>query len=225
MEMWFMITLAIVTILILLFYSKIYIVFNYQRDGSKDYIAVDVYIFKGLLSYSMQVPMIEMGDINNALWLKSKIKTGHSQDETHIKREQRFIKKNVKFYIMHPSRLRHLVRDVRHYTGLYCEFMDQFIHFFHCEQLHWKTICGSEDAELTAIGTGMLWTIKGLMVSRLKKHVIVTKKPMIHVKPVFGHNSFKVDFQCIFSVRFGNIINTVRLLYLNTVRLLYIIKH
>jgi len=211
MEMWFMITAANVVIIFLLFYSKIYIAFKYQRDGFNDYIAVDVYIFRRLLSYSMQVPMIEMGDINNALWLKSKIQTGHSQDVTHSKREQRFIKKNIKFYLLHPSRLRHLVRAVRYYTRLYYKFMDKFIALFHCEQLQWKTIYGSEDAGFTGIGTGILWTIKALMITRLQKHVILMQKPIINVKPNFGCDIFKVNFQCIFSIRFGNIINIVRL--------------
>jgi len=213
MEIWMNIILANIVIICLLFYSKIYILLQYKRDGSDDYIAVDVYIFRRLLAYSMQVPMIEIGDIKNSFRLKSKIKAGQSQDETHSKREQRFIKKNSKFYIHHARRLRHLVRLADYYARLYCRVMNKFIKTMHCEQLQWKTIYGSEDAELTGIGTGVLWTAKALMITRLKKHVVVTKTPIISVNPIFGQDIFKMDFQCIFSMRLGNVIDAMRILY------------
>jgi len=213
MENWFIIILAILVINCLLFYSKIHIKLKYQRDGSDDYIAVDVYIFARLLAYSMQVSVIEIGDINNSLWLKSKIKTGQSQDETHIKREQRFIIKTVNFYMLHPRRLRRVVRLVRYYARLYSYVMEKFVRSLHCEKLQWKTIYGSEDAEQTGIVIGMLWSIKELMITRLKKRVIITNNPIINVNSIFGHNSFKVDFQCIFSMRLGNVIHAMRILY------------
>ena len=213
MENWVIIILTNVVLISLLLYCKIYIKLNYQRNGSNDYIAVDVYCYRRLLTYSMQVPVIEITDSKNSLWLKSKIKAGQSQDETHIKREQRFIKKTVNFYMLHPKRLKRVVRLARYYARLYCNVMNKFIKSMHCEKLQWKTIYGSEDAEQTGIVTGMLWTVKELMITRLKNRVIVTKNPIINVNPLYGQNSFIVDFQCIFSIRLGNVINAMRILY------------
>ena len=213
MEFWFMIILANIVITCLLLYSKIYIALKYQRDGSNDYIAVDVYIYRRLLAYSMQVPIIQFDEIKNPFLLKSKIETGKGQDETHIKREQPLVKKTMNFYMLNPRRVRRIVRRVRYYTRLYCKVMEKFIHSLHCEELHWKTRCGSEDAAITGIGIGMLWAVKALIITRLENHVIVTNKPIIDVNPIFGHNCFKVDFQCIFSIRLGNVINAVRILY------------
>lgn len=213
MENWVIIILTNIVLICLLLYCKIYIKFNYQRNGTNDYIAVDVYCYRRLLTYSMQVPVIEITDSKNSLWLKSKIKAGQSQDETHIKREQRFIEKTVKFYILHPRRLKRVVRLVRYYARLYCSVMNKVIESMHCEKLQWKTIYGSEDAEQTGIVTGMLWTVKELMITRLKNRVIVTKNPIINVNPLYGQNSFNVDFQCIFSIRLGNVINAMRILY------------
>ena len=213
MENWIIIIVANIVIICLLLYSKMCIELKYQRDGTNDFIAVDVYIFKRLLAYSMQVPMIEIGDIKKSLWLTSKIEAGQSQDETHIKREQRFIKKTVNFYMMHPRRFRRVVRLVRYYAHLYCRVMNKVFKSLHCEKLQWKTIYGSEDAEQTGIVTGMLWNVKALMITRLKKRIIVTTKPIINVNPTFGQNSFKVDFQCILSLRLGNVIRAMKILY------------
>ncbi|MBP2625608.1 MAG: hypothetical protein H6Q68_319 [Firmicutes bacterium] len=209
MEIWLIITLANIVITCLLFYIKVYIKLKYQRDGSNDFIEVEVYIFRRFLAYSMQVPIIEIGDIKNSYWLKSKIETGQRHDETHIKREQRFIKKTI----LHPRKLMRVVRLVRYYTRLYCHVMNKSIKSLHCEQLQWKTIYGAEDAAITGMVTGMLWAVKALMITRLENHVIVTKKPIVNVNPIFGCNSFKVDFQCIFSIRLGNVINAVRIFY------------
>ena len=213
MEIWFIITLASIVMMFLLFYSKIYVAIKYKRNGSNDYIAIDVYTFKRILTYSMQVPMIKIDDINNSLWLNSKIETGENQAKTHSKREKRFVRKIVRFYMLHPGKLRHIISKVHNYMRLYCKVMEKFIHSLHCEQLHWKTVYGSEDAAVTGIVTGMLWTVKSLIITRLKKHVIVKNKPVFTVKSIFGHNHFNVDFQCIFSIRLGNVINAVRILY------------
>ena len=51
----------------------------------------------------------------------------------------------------HPKRLRSVVRLVQYYARLYCRVMNKFIQSIHCEQLHWKTIYGSEDAGQTGI--------------------------------------------------------------------------
>lgn len=217
MENWIIIILANIAIVRLLLYCKIYIQLKYQRDGSNDYIAVDVYSYRKLLAYSMQVPIIEMTNIKSSLWLKSQIKVGQSQDATNIKREQRFIKRTVDYYISHPKRLKHIISRVRYYTRLYCCVMNKFIKSMHCESIKWNTVYGSEDAEQTGIVTGMLWSVKELMITRLKSRVIVTKDPIINVNSLFGHNSFNVDFHCIFSIRLGNVINMVRILY-NTKR-------
>jgi len=199
----------------LLFYSKIIIQLQYQRDGSDDYIAVNVYIFKKLLTYNMKVPIIEIGDSKNLFWLNSKIQTAHGQDKTHSKREQRFVKKMVKFYILHPRKLSRIIGDFRHYIRLYYAMKQRIAKTLHCEQLQWKTIFGSEDAGLTGLGTGVLWTVKALIITRLQKQISVIQKPIINVKPIFGQNSFKVDFQCIFSIRFGNVIKAMTIWYSN----------
>jgi len=215
MEIWLMMILSNLIIMCLLFYTKIIIHLQYQRDGSDDYIAVNVYILNKLLTYSMKVPIIEIGDSKNLFWLKSKIQTAHGQDKTHIKREQRFVKKMLKFYILHPRKLGRVIKKMRHYFRLYYGMKQRIAKSLHCEQLQWKTIFGSEDAGLTGLGTGVLWSVKALILTRLQNQISVMQKPVINVTPIFGQNSFKVDFQCIFSIRFGNVIKAMTIWYNN----------
>ena len=76
MEIWLNLLLAKIIIIFFFLYSKIYISFTYQRNGSKDYIAVQVYAFRKLLFYSMEIPMIKLTSKEASIWLVSKIKTG-----------------------------------------------------------------------------------------------------------------------------------------------------
>lgn len=213
MECWLLIILSNLLLLCVLFYTKIYLVLKCKRDHSNDYIGVEVYIMRRLLLYSMQVPMIEITGRGAALWVESKIKTGNNQDTTHSKREQKVVKKHLKFYITHPIYLRRSIQRLRSYARVYCKVMEKIINSLHCEEFCWKTSYGSEDAALTSIVVGMLWTVKSLLLTKLQKQVVFMDKPTIHVNPIFGHTHFKVDFQCIFSIRLGNVITAMRSLY------------
>ncbi|MBC8016865.1 MAG: DUF2953 domain-containing protein [Sporomusaceae bacterium] len=215
MDMEFGLTIVAAQILIigLLWYIKIYIVFTYQRDHSNDHMAVSIYALRKILVYSIQIPVIKITGIENAFWLESKVQTGPSQGKTHTKREQRFVKKTIVMCIKNPQKIGRVIRRFRSFMDLYCNILDEIISKLCCEQLQWKTVYGSEDAAITGIGTGFFWTLKGLMIARLKKHVMLAQDPIISVCPIFGQNSLKVDFQCIFSIRLGNVINAMRVFY------------
>ena len=213
MEVFTTIILPIIGISSFLFYSKVYINFKYLRNGTNDDIVVTVYMFKNLLFYRMQIPLIAIMNVENSLWLQSKIKAGKSQDKTHVKREQRFIKKTIDFYMAHPGQLGHVVRLFRYFARLYHRVMGNVMTSLYCEQLEWRTRYGSEDAAITGIGRGILWALKALIITRLRKNVVFTSQPIIHVDSVFGDNRLDIEFQCIFSIRLGNVINTIRNLY------------
>ena len=213
MEIWLNLLLAKIIIIILLLYSKIYIAFTYQRNGSKDYIAVRVYAFRKLLSYSMEIPMIKLTYKDASIWLVSKIKAGNGQNQTESNREKRFVKNAIRLYVKNPGKLRHLLKVFRRYSHLYTYITEKVIGKFYCEQLEWKTVCGSEDAALSSIGTGALWTLKGFILTRLKRQIVFNKKPTLSIDTKYGENYLSVDLQCIFSIRIGNVINAMRSIY------------
>ena len=205
--------LATSMILCSILYSKIYIFFKYQRNGSEDYVAVQVYAFRKLLFYSMEIPMIKLTGYGASIWLVSKIKAGHGQEKTKINREKRFLKNSLRFFLKNPSKLRRLLYLFRFYAQLYRQITEKIIKSFICEKMEWKTVFGTENAALAGIGTGVLWTTKGFILTRLKKQVHFNEKPQIHIHTRYGQDYLMVDLQCIFSIRIGNVINAMRSLY------------
>lgn len=213
MEFLIMTILSNALIISILFYSKIYIELIYRRKDSNDDLWVKVSMFHKLLNYDMQIPIIEIKNMQRAVWLKSKIKTQHSQQQTKEKREQRFIRKTLHYYLAHPGRLQYVLRLFRYCARLYLRIIGNITIALHCENFNWQTKYGAKDAALTGIVTGILWTIKSLILSRVQRKAVFESKPHIHVTPDFEEDDLKVDFQCIFSIRLGNVITTIRNLY------------
>lgn len=213
MEFWLALFIAIIMICCVLFFSKIYIDVTYKRNSMNDYISVNVYTVKKLVAYKMEVPVIKVDDSKGLSWIESTIKTVQSQDTTHRNREERFMKKTTKLYGKHPKKLKHAIKEFHYHAQMYCRVIDKVLQSAICERFYWKTVYGSEDAANTGIVTGLLWTGKAFVINRLKKHIVCVEKPIIVVNPIFGRSQFDVDFQCIFSIRLGNVIKTIKSIY------------
>ena len=213
MEFWLTLIIANIIICYLLLISKIYIEIIYKRSSENDYILVDVYAMRRLIAYRMEVPIIKLAESKDVFWLESAIKAVQSQEKNHPKREERIMKKTTELFRNHPRKLRQKMKELYYYTRLYCKAIERILKLVVCEKIYWKTKFGSEDAAITGMITGLLWTCKALLMNRLKRRIFLIGEPDIAVKPIFGYNKFDVDFQCIFSIRLGNVIKAIRSIY------------
>lgn len=213
MEFWLTSIIATITISYLLSICKIYIEIQYKRSSENDYILVNVYAMRKLIAYQMEVPIIKLSENKDIFWLESAIKAVQSQEKTPPKKEKRIIKKTTELFKNHPRKLKHMMREFHYYTRLYCNMIEKILKLVVCEKIYWRTRFGSEDAAVTGTIAGLLWAVKALLMSRLKRRIFLIGEPDIAVKPIFGYNQFDVDFQCIFSIRLGNVIKAIRSIY------------
>lgn len=189
---------------------SIYIHLRIFRSSDDDYVMVDVYLPHGMHLYTMKVPVIDLVIRNHFPWLESEIETKKGETRTHSLREQRFIKNLFNIYVKHPRKLNRLFRVYRYYQQMYCRFMHRVIKTICCEKFYWRTTLGSEDAAMTAMLSGMLWSVKAMILTFLQKRTNFTAKPVIKVQPSFEKQGFEMDFQCIFSIKLGNLINALK---------------
>jgi c-di-AMP phosphodiesterase-like protein len=213
MEFWLSLIIATITICYLLLISKIYIEIRYKRSSENDYILVSVYAMRRLITYKMEVPIIKISESKDVFWLESAIRAVQTQEKNHLKREDRIMKKTTTLFKNHPRKLRYMMKELHYYTRLYCKTLEKILKLVVCEKIYWKTRFGSEDAAVTGTITGLLWACKALLMNRLKRRIFLIGKPDIAVNPIFGCNQFDVDFQCIFSIRLGNVIKAIRSIY------------
>ena len=90
------------------------------------------------------------------------------------------------------------------------------IEHINCTRFIWRTKLGFGDAAVTGLGGGLLWSLKGFLLSLLMRAVnSETCKAEIMVTPVFDRETIGTEFDCIFNLRMGYIIiASIRLLVL-----------
>jgi hypothetical protein len=85
-----------------------------------------------------------------------------------------------------------------------------------CIRFFWKTELGFGDAAATGIGSGILWSLKGVLFSLLRN--IINSPDCdtdIDIIPVFDQETIRTELDCIFKLRTGYIIIAcIRLLVL-----------
>ncbi len=182
----------------------------YRRNASDDYIVVTVYAVYRLLHYSMQIPALQLARESAAQVIKEQ--EDAAQD---VKQEQLAVKRFVKKYVLHPSRLWHVMEEIREHFIVYRRFMNALIGKLTCEQLAWRTRYGMEDAALVGALYGVIWSGKGLLLKRLGQRVPFSVKPVVAVIPVMGKRLWEVEFDCIFTLKLGNLITAIgRMVYI-----------
>ncbi|VBB07974.1 Hypothetical protein LUCI_3239 [Lucifera butyrica] len=197
-------------ILVSYFISRItlYIKLQYKRQAADDYLLIEVYTYKKIVLYSLQVPLLQITQ-GMLPWLETEVHSGEEKITTHVEREKRFVHKSVK----DPDKFYDSVRIVQYYTRMYNQFMKNIMQSMQCEKLEWRTAYGLGDSALTAFFYGIIWMLKGLLVTNLRERFHFRQPPEIRVAPFFGEVQFRVDFRCIFSIKLGNLINaTLRMI-------------
>lgn len=73
------------------------------------------------------------------------------------------------------------------------------------EKLEWVSLVGGRDALYTALGTGLCWLLKGIMISALGSQCNL-RRIFLDVKPDFANPVFISNFKCILKIRLVHII-------------------
>lgn len=213
MKLFILFLLAETIIYFVIMRLKLYFEIVYHRNESNDDLIVKILIFKSLALYTMHIPAIEFSTREDSLlpWSEAQITAGQHQSEfeTHVTREERFIKRGIKLYALHPLRLRRAFNMFFNWFEKYSVFIHKTISSLRCEYLSWHTACGTGDAASTALLTGCLWSLKGTVLKRIKQHSKLHVKPSISIKPEWDKLEFATAFQCIFSIRIGHVITAV----------------
>ncbi|MGI6434899.1 MAG: DUF2953 domain-containing protein [Syntrophomonadaceae bacterium] len=68
------------------------------------------------------------------------------------------------------------------------------------QKMVWKTWLGVDDAMLTAVGTGLVWAVKGSLVSYLTR-ICSVRAIKIEVNPDFYTARCSTQLDCIFKIR------------------------
>jgi len=126
--------------------------------------------------------------------IKEKFETG--KDETDIKKNKSIITLNklIEAY-KRASKMKEMLGTMLIYLS------DKIV----IRRLNWDTRIGLDDAALTGISTGILWTFKNLIISFILNHKEI-KDLNIDIVPEFNSLVLETDFYCIIKLKMVYII-------------------
>lgn len=179
-----------------LFFIKIKVALEYVRDDHDDNLVMAFYIMNGIFKYKYEIPLVDVGQ-NNARFRLVK-ETGKKEKKVgEVKKKLKWTEIydkyiNVKGYYIANNEL---ICDIRAYLHKRLALLK----FELCIRE------GTGNASQTAIISGILWSLTGIVTSFLSDNIKTLEKH-VRIKPCFETKIFTVDFLCIFHIKFVHII-------------------
>lgn len=208
MKNWGMLLVGSFIISYICWRSRLYINLKYSRYDADDNLIIEVYVWRHLISYRVDIPVIELTRRRGTLWLESELETVNGENETCAQHEKKYALHFVLVYLRNLKRLRKLYRQIQRAVRNYKKIMHCLNKYIECRHFYWKTRFGYEDAALTGIMAGVMWALKTYILCDMSKRCQITTKPVICVEPIFNKHILEINFECIFSIRLGQIITT-----------------
>lgn len=196
---------AMMIMILLLLHVTFYIGLTYQRQGDDDSLTVTIYCWRKLLFYQLEIPSISLSDQGRS-WDEQNNETELDETES-TEAEFQAAWRWLKEVIGKPGLVMVLIRTLRKYIR-YSRHLTRLLRTaVCCEKFYWNTRFGTSDASVTGVVSGLLWSMKASIICRLAKQIRFISQPVIRVCPDFEDTKFITKFECIFSLRLGNVIN------------------
>lgn len=208
----------VVLFLLILSLTRLRLRLRYLRRGKDDEVALEISLWQGLVSYKLEVPVIEVtGKKKKKLsrsWLRRpsglvprpvfKIKTRLEEEGGRP-----ILKDKRKVVLPGPARIIRILQDVGHMFKKYYPALRYLLGKTHLRRFRWRTELGTGDAALTGILTGAVWGLKGTLLSFAYRLLHRGgARPEVAVAPSFNKTCFNMALDCVFEIRIGHLLFT-----------------
>lgn len=217
MQILLYITIIILFLLVALIIMPLRVRIVYCRQGADDKITLEMSLWK-LPKYKRHTNLVDFqwSVDHSGIKFKSKNKKSGYITRKLVTLLASFPKKedDIKdgdFTLRIPHKigeLKQILSKINYQYQRYWPFFKYLFCHTHCRRLYWRTQIGFADAAMTGWVTGLLWTLKPIIVGKLFSIVLPAQRPVIMVQPDFNQAQFAIDFDCIFEVRLGHIMVT-----------------
>lgn len=167
---------------------------NYRRDGQDDRVIIRV-SWLGLTAYKTNIAAVDL-QTKQAVYPSLRMQTDREEDTTNSH--------NLRNVLEIP-----LTRVIRHFYRMFWRFQPAFVYLaprLRVERLTWHTCLGTGTVDRSGILTGLVWSIKGVIISWFTHITDFRARPHILVEPRFECPGFSTRLNCILAARLGHII-------------------
>lgn len=218
MSRFYLVIMLVAMLLLILSLTTVRLRLKYQRRGKDDEFALEFSLWRGIVFYRLEIPVVEMKEVKPESTLRPRFK--HLQwlvprpafkikTEIEGKRGEPIVDEKKKICIPGPAKLIEMVSDTINKVKKYKPAMIYLLRRVHLRRLHWKTNMGAGDPSHTGFLIGLVWGVKGLLLTFVYRLLSPGGvRPVVVVTPNFENACFNTMLDCIFEVRIGYIIVT-----------------
>jgi len=185
------ILLYILVLFILLSLSKIKVTLILLRKYEDDHIEIRLALLFGLINLNFKIPYIDI------ILNKQKIPGIRVKKELNGKAKER--------NTISISEFKNMYEKAKSIMKIYKNVLYYLISKTSFDYIKWHTEVGIYDACYTALCSGMIYAVKGSIMSFINNR-IYPENIDIMVKPNYEKGIFEVDLHCIIRVKIANII-------------------
>lgn len=182
---------------------RIHMFFSRVKDN--DHFFVHLKMLGGLISYKLDIPIIEYRGLYGGILIKAKTLMHIPKDEMEHKQKQEFTPERIAD-IYHWGK--ELMAHVREFT----DWLHHTLMHVKCSEFRWDTRLGIGDAAQTAMATGTLWAVKSTLFGYIFQYVHLETKPKLTIQPQYNQMEFSTEFSCRANIRIGFLFYSMLLL-------------
>jgi hypothetical protein len=195
----------VVVVVVCLGLSRLHIHMFLSRVKDNDHFFVHVKLLGGLISYKMDVPMVEYRGLYGGIIFKMQSIMKIPQDNLQNKQKQQLTPELASDMYHWGKRL------LAHIKG-FTVWMRHMLTHIKCTELRWETRLGIGDAPETALAVGMLWAVKSTAFGFIFQYVKLDAKPKVTIQPQYNRTEFSTEFSCRAHLRVGFLIYSLLVL-------------
>jgi hypothetical protein len=195
--LWLIVFLVLVGVWIGLSHLRIHMFFSRVKDN--DHFFVHFKMLGGLISYRLDVPIIEYRGLYGGIIIKAKTLMHIPKDEMQHKQKEQYTPERI-------SDLYKWGKELLSHVKEFTEWLHHTLMHVKCSEFRWDTRLGIGDAPETALATGMLWVVKSTIFGYIFQYVHLETKPKLTIQPQYNKMEFSTEFSCRANIRIGYIV-------------------
>jgi hypothetical protein len=192
--------LATITILLL---QRANVLVEYVRSKNDDNAVISIFALGGLLKYKYEMPVFNMS--SKGLKTKKLKKKGRKEKTVDSERQ-----------ILGLEELRDRYRYLKDLRKSKAKIIRYVKRHLKTDQFDLYIRVGMEDAFYTALASGVLWALAGILLSYIEKGSDPSKKN-IKIESNFVDKEFNVDLYCIFKTKIAHIIVVIIMIFMDNI--------
>ena len=191
-----------ISVIIFILLSRAIVDIKFLRNGDDDALIIKTQLLYGLIKLKKEISFVDIINLDDEE-IDLGIKTLES-DESGVG-DSDVLSKNIE-NIFNKNELFKAYQRAMYYHKKYKTVGIYMKNKTVIDLMNWDSEIGVDEANVTAIITGVAWALKSNIFALTKKYFAVNKSS-INIVPNYNRISFKTNLHCIIKVKIAHIIN------------------